>query len=251
MLTTIGYFKIVVKAETWVRGEGFFSILWAKAHTPTVIKLIWLGESSSHLICSFEYWIDWIDLIPLFTSSRALRRLWLLVMNFKPGIKDGIVACVSSCEGSCSPVWCQQPAITQIRNNETLQLVTPSLPQIRNQPSVVYHPPGLWFPRIVTRPYKTCQAFYNLSLNVHKVTKIKPLQWRWLWSYWTKSTGNHHQWMPSVSLSSKDTSARFVWKEWRCVFSFKISELMHKKLTGNLNILTKANLIKAWDIFSQ
>ena len=40
-------------------------------------------------------------------------------------------------------------------------------------------------------------------------------------------------------------------KEWRCVFSFKIFELMHKKLTGNLNILTKANLIKAWDTFSQ
>ena len=38
-------------------------------------------------------------------------------------------------------------------------------------------------------------------------------------------------------------------KEWRCVFSFKIFELMHKKLTGNLNILTKANLIKAWDTF--
>ena len=37
----------------------------------------------------------------------------------------------------------------------------------------------------------------------------------------------------------------FVMKNEDAFSHFKISEPMHKKLTGNLNILTKANLIKA------
>ena len=52
MLTTIGNFKIVVKAKTHqVHGEGRQSV---SQYCSTLIELIWLRESSSHLICSFE-----------------------------------------------------------------------------------------------------------------------------------------------------------------------------------------------------